>query len=364
MESKQPLCAAPFSRVFSTGFAFRNCCATQPVISSTGSDTVETWWNSSEMNEFRNMMYKDQLPADCHSCIVQENTSGRSFRTELNKIPIINSVPNSWHVVFGSVCNLACWTCNENFSSTIEHHKRRLGLLPNKFQDVNALFDRRWPNLKDHILESYCHHDTITVTVLGGEPVYNKTVIDFLQQLVESNLSVRTCLEITTNGTKINSKLMKILDKKNWKHISVFVSVDSVGKKAEWLRYGSSWKDVETSIDFYQSNAHYVELHTVVSILNVMDLPEVSDYARKKNIVHNISPVLNPPWLSLKQWNGETDFINRDDFLTRNLQEFSDAIGVTPVAGTKETVQNYIQQFTDRLPLNDFDPKLAQLLSH
>lgn len=357
-----PLCSAPFSRVFSTAKAYRSCCAARPEVFSSSSDSVVQWWSSKELNAFRNKMFATQLPNECKSCSVQELAHNKSFRTEINKIPYISGLPNSWHIQFGTVCNLACWSCNEHVSSTIAQHKRQLNILPKNFEDPDSIFLDRWPDLKQNILNSYNHYDTITIAVLGGEPIYNKIAIDFLSELVESGRSKNTRLEITTNGTKINSKLMLMLDKSNWQYISVFVSADAIGSKAEWLRYGSCWEDVESSINFYQKHVHYVELHTVVSILNITDLPAVHDYAVNQKIVHNIMPIISPGWLSLEKWNGE-QFVDYTEFESRNLLSFYHALGSNPDPNTKSTIKNYIEQFTNRKKLVNFDPKLAHLLS-
>lgn len=359
----KPLCSIPFSRVFSTAKVYRNCCEAHPEVNSSSTDSVIQWWTSNELNQFRNKMFDSQLPNECKSCTIQEQDHGKSFRTNTNNIPYNSESPNSWHIQFGSVCNLACWTCNEHVSSTIAQHKRKLNILPDNFEDPDNIFLKRWPDLKQNILNSYNYYDTITITALGGEPIYNTTVIDFLTELVESGRARQTRLEITTNGTKLNNKLMAILDKNNWQHISVFISVDAIGAKAEWLRYGSVWKDVEKNIKFYQIYAHYIELHTFVSILNVSNLLEVYDYAVNQKIVHRITPIVSPSWLSLEKWNGKK-FINLEDFKSRNLTRFYHALGQNPDPCTKFTIKKYIEQFTNRRPLVNFDPALAELLSH
>jgi len=357
-----PLCNAPFSRVFSTATSYRNCCATNPQIVSLSSDSVVKWWNSSELDNFRKKLYGNQLPEDCAACSISEEAGGNSFRTALNKIPHVSNQPNSWNLVFGNICNIACWTCSERYSSTIAQQKQQISILPLDFQDPNEIFLRRWPDLHDSIIKSYDHYDVITLTVLGGEPTYNKTVIDFLSELVENGLSQRTRLEITTNGTKLNTRLSKILEKNNWNYTSVFVSVDAIGKKAEWLRYGSHWKDVENSIDFYQQNGHYIELHTVASMLNICDLPEVHDYAESKNIKHTINSLSHPAYFRLQNWDGARDFLNRQEFESRNLIKYYNSLSESPVPGTKQNMASYIQQFTNRKKLADFDVNLAKLL--
>lgn len=318
----KPLCAAPFARTFfATPGIYRNCCLTAPNTSGHSGQTFQEWWTSDQLNNFRLKLFEKELPKDCLCCHLQESSTGRSMRTEINKtvgnITEPLSVPNSWHIVFGNICNLSCWSCNENFSSTIAQHKRTLKILPEGFVDPEEQFQRAWPDLRSNILDSFSHHETIRISLLGGEPVYNRTVIQFLGELVDLGLSQRTKIEITTNGTKLNNRLMQILNKSNWNYICVFISVDAVGPKSEWLRYGSSWADVESSIDYYRKNADYLEIHTVLSILNINDLPRLYDYCKSINIPQAIIILADPDYMALQQHNHDIITVDKSEYDNR-----------------------------------------------
>lgn len=358
-----PLCVAPFSRVFTTSTNYRVCCATNKSILSNETDSFVTWWNGATMQEFRQKMFEPTLPPECQPCLLSEQTHGTSFRTEINKIPIKDTLPNSWNILFGNICNLACWTCNEIASSTILQHKKQLNILPVDFQNPEETFQQRWPDLESSILESYKNHTVITITILGGEPVYNKTVLNFLNKLVDLGLSGRTRLEITTNGTKLNKKILSILDKKVWNYICVFVSVDAIGKKAEWLRYGSDWNEIKKNINHYQQSCNYVEIHTTLSILNITDLLATARYANSIEVKHCIYPLHTPNFMSLTNWDQPIKLVNRHQFEECGLENYFDLIGQTPVQGTKDKLVQYIKQFDSiRKPLKDFDAQLAQVL--
>ena len=337
-------CAIPFARAFvlSNG-RYRNCCATDPEIISESTNFVHWWTQDQQLENFRTEIATENFPAACQSCRIQE-LSGESFRTNSNRLnPTINPVyPREWSINFGNTCNLSCWTCNEQFSSTIEAHKRTLNILPVGYQNPNAEFERLWPALRDNILKSYDHHDDVTISILGGEPTYNPMVIEFLEWLLDNGYSQRTKLEITTNGTK-NKKLMRGLNKKDWKYVYVAMSVDAVGDRAEWIRYGSRWEDVNASVDYYIAHANYVELHCTLSVLNICDLPDVASYADSKNINMVVIPVQQPDYMSLMSWDGE-DF-NLDLARYQNLQQYVELIGTNPVPGSAQRLNDYIAQF-------------------
>ena len=359
-----PFCAAPFNRVFvlSNG-TFRNCCQTSPPIVSNSSNW-DNWWNhDSELNNFRQkLLTKQDFPASCNTCKIQENVSGNSFRTALNQTYSAKSYPAEWSVMVGNICNLACWHCTEEFSSRIEADKRKLNILPKNYISPTAQFEQHWPQLKNHIVSSLDHHDQITLSLLGGEPTYNKLVKDFLFWLYDNNLSPRIKLEITTNGTK-NSNLQDILKKEFWQHIYMAISIDAIGKKAEWLRYGCSWNDIDNNINFYKNYSSYVELHLTVSILNLKDLPAVYDYAQSKNIKLIVNTLNYPDFFSIEHWDGPDLELDKQAFVERGLGSYVDLLKLNPHHGNFELAKTYIQQLSvNRKPLLDFDEDLYQIL--
>jgi organic radical activating enzyme len=364
----QPFCVIPFSKCFvlSDGI-YRDCCITTPATTSKVQTPFDTWWNSSDINNIRQIMWDETEPSICKTCTIGEQVHGTSFRTAVNKeLPNLISqqeMPQGWHIMFGNVCNLACWTCNETFSSTIAQHKKNINILPENFVDPEQEFLKIWPDLKDNIFRSYQHHEKITISLLGGEPVYNKTVIEFLNQLVDTGLSKCTRLELTTNGTKLNNKLLAALDRSNWDYICVFVSVDAVGPKAEWLRYGTDWSVVETNIQHYLSAVHYVEIQTTLSILNLADLPSVFDFCQLHNIPNKIAVVSYPESMDIRKWNGDCSFVDRKQFTDRNLDQYIDLLGSTPTHNSKQVLSDYIKKFDAvRKPIESYDSALAALL--
>lgn len=353
----KPFCAMPFVRAFvlSDG-RYRNCCAVNPEIVSHTHD-FEQWWNHDQrFIKFRQELQSNEFPAACQNCAIQEQ-AGTSMRTNINHLnPVINAAyPREWSINFGSVCNLACWTCNENYSTTIQQHKIRANLLPPTFVAPNDEFKRIWQDLQSAVEQSYTYHDDVTISILGGEPAYNPLVFEFLDFLLTQGYSKRTKLEITTNGTK-NAKLLEALEtKQGWKNIHVFVSVDAVGERAEWIRYGSNWNEVNASVDRYIGFADYVELHTTLSILNIQDLPDVANYARVKGINHTIIPLIDPDYMSLMSWDGPN--LNLDKSRYRGLESYFDLVGQSPQAGSYQKLMQYVNSFGDQRRPKPIDQK-------
>ena len=90
----------------------------------------------------------------------------------------------------------------------------------------------------------------------GGEPLMHKDtykVLDYALKYKNKKLQ----MGITSNFSPADDKLIdKFIDKlfnlervKSLKHFMLFVSLDSIGKKAEYIRSGMDWGKIKTNID-------------------------------------------------------------------------------------------------------------------
>ena len=138
MLNNKPFCTVPFVKSFvMADGTFRDCCATNPCISSEPTESWEEFWNhNTRFQNFKQELDKNDFPKSCERCRIQEQNQGRSFRTAVNKEnPRVDTpYPKDWSIGFGNVCNLSCWSCSERSSSMIYKHKRSLNLLPDKLK--------------------------------------------------------------------------------------------------------------------------------------------------------------------------------------------------------------------------------------
>ena len=365
MNKNKPFCTVPFVEGFSgLDSAFRNCCSANPQISSVPGQTFAEWQQDPRLINFKERMYTNKWLPECQSCRVQEQESGSSFRTAVNSAVTIDDNfgqwPSRWNLKFGNVCNLACWTCNEYSSSVIAQHKKTVNILPDNFVDPEQEFQTLWVELENDVLKSYAYHNVVTLTLLGGEPMYNKTVANFLTRLIDLGLARRTRLEFHTNATKVNTKL---LAKNVWNYVCVFLSLDAVGQKAEWLRYGSRWKDIESNIDFFKTQANYVEVHCTLSILNINDLVELDKFCKSRELPLKIMLLSWPDYMSIIRWPGDKHLIIDNDNQDNQFEYYYNLIGNNPDNTSIIQLRDYINQYCSiRQNLTDFDPKLAHAI--
>lgn len=361
---QKPFCAVPFVTAFTHGTGFRDCCSKHPQNLSQPKQDFQDWWHSRELENFRQqLMTSDQWPSGCYGCKIQEQSNGASFRSAINQEVgdvIDYSWPMSWNMNFGNICNLGCWICSERCSSVIQRHKT-LADIPLSIQyEPQETFEAQWPFLKKQVLISYQHHDVVSLTILGGEPLYNDIVADFLQELAALGLSQRTRLYFHTNATVDPRRILQTKNATKWNYVCVFLSLDATGRYAEWLRYGSRWQKIEKNIPTFLRLCDYVEIHGTVSVLNINQLPALDQFATQQGIKLKLNLVSKPDFMSLLHWD-----LGRDTLLVQptlaKFQPYYDLIGTEPVTGSAERLRSYIRSF-DRVrdPLSSFDKDFAQ----
>lgn len=363
---RRPFCVVPYVEAFSGyGSRFRNCCAADPQIDSEPDQTFEQWLEDPRLREFRRRLANDIWLPECHRCQRQEQATGASFRTSVNSATAITanfgSWPSRWNLKFGNICNLSCWTCNEQASSVIANDLRRLDLLPDDWQDPEQEFQQHWPDLEAAVLKSYDYHDMVTVTLVGGEPMYNRTVVKFLQRLLDLGLAGRTRLEFHTNATHIN---LSLFADRAWQYVCVFLSLDAVGPRAEWIRHGCRWSDVERNLVWFKTVANYVEVHCTLSVLNIGDLAELKQFCDSHSLPLKINLLSDPAFMDVTHWPGDAALLaNRDQLDQQGLAFYYDQIGLDPVVSAPHQLEQYFARFEPiRGSLAEKDPALCHAI--
>lgn len=177
--------------------------------------------------------------------------------------------PTYVEVNFNHACNLKCSYCSPQFSSSWEKEIKDVGAFPTLIPHNDAssfLSDRRpipnkdpniyvdafwkwWPELYPGL-----RHFRLT----GGEPLMDKNtykVFDYVLEHPKSDLH----LDVTSNFSPSDPKLMnkyldyvkRICDGENVEHFMQYVSVDTWGKQAEYIRNGLDFNYLLENIERY-----------------------------------------------------------------------------------------------------------------
>lgn len=299
--------------------------------------------NTPYKKERRKEMLNGQQCTECNYCWNIERTgnlSDRHYRSgepwaaiHLDRIKNqswdADEIPSYVEVNFSNACNLACSYCSPQFSSTWAAQAERFGAYPTSvphnapehFQGSRRVIPNRehnpyveafwrwWPDLYPNL-----RHFRMT----GGEPLMDKNtfkVFDYvlanpkkdLHLNVTSNFSVEPALfENYLDYTK------RLCEGEKIEHFMQYVSVDTWGKQAEYIRPGLNFERLQDNVERWLTEIPYRNSLTFIITMNNLVVPNIqkllnwilelrqkhsSDYQR----VWFDTPLLRAPnWQSLQ----------------------------------------------------------------
>lgn len=234
-------------------------------------------------------MLQDKPCGECGKCYEQERMGFFSMRNSANKhfghhiedVDLTHADGHHpefkiryWDVRFSNICNFRCRYCGPNFSSNWYEDKASLygknSIGHNKFLYAGRDKDDIWNQMVEHIP----HLEQIYFA--GGEPLIMDEHYKLLTELVDRGLT-HVRLIYNTNFSELAYKKKNVLDM--WKlfdSVSVGASLDAMGRRAEYMRKGTIWDDIEDnreqmleicpSVDFYIS--------ATVSVFNILHITD------------------------------------------------------------------------------------------
>lgn len=351
--TQKTICIVPYSQAFiRPDGLYRDCCSTSPQQTAFELD-FNSWWQGTTMNNLRNSV-QTSLPEHCRRCHQHEQANNESMRLAVNKdnatFDIRAPLPNRYQIAFGNLCNLGCWSCDENLSSVIQEEKRRLNLLPANYQDPSIKFSQAWPSLQEAIIKSYDYHDEILINIWGGEPTISKEFVAFLETLVKLDLSKRTRIEMFTNCHSPKEGFQDLLRNNPWAHITILASIDAVGEANDWIRYGSTWSKVYDNFCQFKQLADYIEIQCTLSVLNARYVPELSVFVAEHQTKLTLVPLQDPWFMNVSLWDGSLDVLgSAEEYQKHGLESYWNLYASAPKAGAKDALRDHLNQFTNRL---------------
>ena len=226
---------------------------------------LSTWHSSKEIVKIREDFKQGVWPSNCFRCKHTEETSDK-YSERQNGNLAYQSLENddiTLEIRPGSVCNFACQTCWPAASSRVAQYHSKLGLLD--ITDTNAA------NYTDFEFLKPLAHRIKKVTVLGGEPFYDKNCKKFLAWAIE-NLTAD--ITMFTNGSVVDLAWLAEFKGK----ITLVTSMDAVGKPAEYVRYGTVWPDVIDNFNASRKLVNSARVNITTSSYNLHLLEDLIDF--------------------------------------------------------------------------------------
>ena len=286
-------CTLPWTHLhaYPNGAAYPCCLAKHEYpIGSMKENTIKELWNSADMKDIRKNMLAEQPSKQCTKCYEQEEHGWTSMRQSgnihfghhIDKVQETSADGHYddvnmiyWDIRFSNLCNLSCRSCGSMFSS-------------NWYDDQVALWGK-----PDHAKVTYAGttkmdaYDQLVeylpvveqVYFAGGEPLIMEEHYKILKELIRLGKADTVRLIYNTNFTRQAYKDLNVFDYwPEFKDVSVGASLDAMGPRAELMRNGTKWADVEhnreimlkkcPNVDFYISPtvgifnySHVIDFH-------------------------------------------------------------------------------------------------------
>ena len=286
-------CMLPWTHLHSypNGDAYPCCLASHKhPIGTMREQTIEQLWNNDEMKQLRQNMLQEKSSKQCVKCYEQENNGWTSMRKSANKHfghhikEVHDTKPNGhydkvnmiyWDIRFSNLCNLSCRYCGTYFSSNWYDDQVALFGKPNHPKVTYA--GRSKTDAYDQLINYLPMVEQVYFA--GGEPLIMEEHYKILKALIDIGKADQVRLIYNTNFTKLSYKKLNVLDLwPEFKDVSVGASLDAMGPRAELVRNGTVWKDVENNreqmlkkcpkVDFYISatlsafnHRHVIDFH-------------------------------------------------------------------------------------------------------
>lgn len=286
-------CIYPWTHIHAwpTGQAFP-CCMSEPAgqIGDVREQTLQDIWNGDSMKKLRVNMLTEQPSAACARCYEQEQSGFFSGRKSANKHHghhierVLETHKDGaldrfemtyWDIRFSNLCNLRCRSCGHIFSSQWYQDQAKIAgpEWAKKHQVLNYAGRTEtdmWEQLSQHL--DYVEQ----IYFAGGEPLLMQEHYHILEELERrERFDVR--LIYNTNFTHTDLKGRSVFDYwKRFQSVAVGASLDAMGARAEYIRKGTQWDQVERNreqmlmicpaVDFYIS--------PTLSIMNAWHLPD------------------------------------------------------------------------------------------
>jgi len=262
--------------------------------------TLETIYKSTYMQDLRRQFRAGEKPKTCSRCWEEEAAGKDSKRIHsqirlkelYTQVDWSNDTPDQlWFIdlKLGNICNLKCRICG-SWSSSKWAAEEMAYLPPNVDKKTHIAYkwlqEGKWPeespkfwaNLKTLLPQIKYFEFT------GGEPWLIQEHWDLLEYALEQGYSKNIDIHYNTNATQVP----KHLDLwKNFGRVDVAFSIDNVGARFEYERYGADWimaNNIVDGIHGWRTEAPNIttQLCFTINIQNVYYLDELLDWADTK----------------------------------------------------------------------------------
>lgn len=400
-ESKT-FCMLPWTTIHSTpiGTAMPCCIANQAhPVGDANKSSIPELINSDAMCKLRLDMISGQENPICSTCYGHEKQGIGSYRQTNNEDygkyvdEVIAATDehgrlDDFKMRFfdfrvNNICNMKCRICNALYSSQWQKEDEKRNLFWNTISK-----DKR----NEHVEEILKHIPYMEVAYFaGGEPLIAEEHYTILEEMIRLGRT-DIVLKYNSNISTLKFKDKNVLDL--WKHFNIrkpngheqkvmmFASLDDMGKRAEYIRSGTVWPEVDANFRQLKSLPYiHANINSVISIFNFVTFSEFYHYLLDSNLfttrdyAYMIYPMTEAAYNTAKNLpvhlkekgvaglEGVIDRMKKMGFNDRQLQHLNNSIKWVMSEHTWEQHKNEFQADVRRLDALR-DEKFVEVFPH
>lgn len=343
-------------------------------------------FNSSYMKKLRQDFIDGNKPASCQRCWDEEDSGRVSKRqnswarlnTYVKDIDFTNV--DSGKLMFldlklGNICNLKCRICG-SFSSS-KWAQEEINIYTDNEKAKENLKNGRWPRESEKFWQDLKQiiSQTRYMEFTGGEPFLIEEHFELLEFAVEQGLAKDIELHYNTNGTQFPKIGLELWP--HFKKVEIALSIDDIGPRFEYQRYGAKWNDVMRNLDkFYNlretSNNIVLQLCMTSNVQNFYYIDEMCDWISKQKFDSVYFNVLHDAWyFNIGRLNAQAkDMINKKlknyngpyDYEVKNLLEFMENGEDSDCSMLRVMLKNSDEQRKQKF--SDHHPEIAAAIGY
>jgi MoaA/NifB/PqqE/SkfB family radical SAM enzyme len=273
-------------------------------------NSLNTIFHSNYFNDLRKKMLAGEKIKGCWKCYKEEEAGVQSLRLVASQYMESSTEVDLEYLEIesGRFCNLKCRSCSPTVSSGFHPEIKSSEFMSNLFQmDKNdELLDP-----KNQLNKAFLHisqeqsQKLKFLKVTGGEPLLSEYFLKYLQNLSEWNLAKNITIDVYSNSSFLpKQKFLDVL--KTFKCVRLFLSIDAIGKKSDYMRSGSNWNTMEKVAkewyNFSVDNKNIeLDVSTTISIYNILYLKELFNWTNEhlKIRVPNLNYLYMPSYMAV-----------------------------------------------------------------
>lgn len=311
------ICPAPWDHhCVNTNGANRLCCNSKTSNKKFVKNFDNYWKN--DVQSVRQQLLQGLQPNECKSCWDKEAQGLQSLRQSfienyktrnqwndfLSRLDAVNDYPIELDLKLGNYCNLSCRMCTSYSSSTYASEFKKIfketGIDYGLNLEEKNYIQSKWYDSEafNSLLKRIIDRGLRRLKFTGGEPLMVPSVKKILNYCVDNDNAKNIEIVIITNGTLINKEWIDLL--KQFKFVSLIVSVDGVDKVYNYIRHPSCWNDFVDKLELMKDCGLYKMLAFTLQTYNVLDIENIIDLSRKYNFDLNLNILNEPSYLDIK----------------------------------------------------------------